>query len=109
MADGYVNPVSGSLDGLAVVASAGWGVLQLPPEDYPAEVASALLGEVAEHAEEFWRRGYDVVLIGEPGDLAAALERLGMPLPDSITPSSADELRSFLDSRPEPEAARLLG
>ena len=35
-ADRYVNPRPGGLDGLAVLAEAGWGVIQLPAEDYPA-------------------------------------------------------------------------
>ena len=36
---GYVNPAPGGLDGLAVLAAAGWGVMQLPDDAYPAEVA----------------------------------------------------------------------
>ncbi len=50
MADRYVNPGSGGVDGLAAAARAGWGVLQLPPEDYPADLVKLLLFEVAEQA-----------------------------------------------------------
>ena len=51
--DRYVNPSPGELDGLAVLGEAGWGVMQLPPEDYPAELRRSMLLEVAEQAEEF--------------------------------------------------------
>jgi len=47
-----------SSTGLAVLAAAGWGVMQLPDDGYPAEVARPLLAEVAEQVEEFTRRGY---------------------------------------------------
>ncbi len=46
VADRYVNPAPGGLDGLAVLAAAGWGVMQLPDDAYPAEVARLLLAEV---------------------------------------------------------------
>src|SRR5205814_4367734 len=48
VADRYVNPQPGQVDGLAVLAAAGWGVMQLPDPGYPAEVAGPLLAEVAE-------------------------------------------------------------
>ncbi|MHB1928143.1 MAG: hypothetical protein ACYCUG_01705 [Acidimicrobiales bacterium] len=108
-ADRYVNPPPGGMDGLAVLGGAGWGVVQLPPEDYPAELASVLLREVAEQAEEFWRFGYDVVTVGDHAGLVDALGAAGMPPPDAIAPSNADELLAFLAERPEPSAARLLG
>ena len=47
VADRYVNPEAGQFDGLAVLAGAGWGVMQLPDDGYPAEVARRLLAEVA--------------------------------------------------------------
>ena len=65
VADRYVNPPAGGLDGLAVLAAAGWGVMQLPDDAYPAEVARLLLAEVAEQVEEFSRHGYLFVLVGE--------------------------------------------
>ena len=52
IADRYVNPPPGGVDGIAVAAEAGWGVIQLPAEDYPATVAGRLLFEVAEQADE---------------------------------------------------------
>src|SRR5947199_251422 len=36
VADCYVNPEPGQLDGLAMLAAAGWGVMQLPDDRYPA-------------------------------------------------------------------------
>ncbi|HEX6934719.1 MAG TPA: hypothetical protein VF162_21440, partial [Streptosporangiaceae bacterium] len=106
MADRFVNPPPGGVDGVAAAAQAGWGVLQLPADDYPAAVAERLLYEVAEQAEEFTRHGYDLVLIGTRDGLAEALARVGIPLPDAISPGSLVELREFLGSRPEPSALR---
>ena len=105
MADRYVNPEPGQLDGLAVLAAAGWGVMQLPDDRYPAGVARPLLAEVAEQVEEFTRRGYGFVLVGERDGLAEALALVGVTLPDRIVPASAAELREFLAIQPVPSAA----
>jgi hypothetical protein len=104
VADRYVNPRPGQVDGLAVLAAAGWGVMQLPDAGYPAEVARPLLAEVAEQVEEFSRRGYGFVLVGERDGLAEALAHVGVGVPDGITPASAAELREFLAARPAPPA-----
>src|SRR5712691_13550222 len=108
-ADRYVNPPPGGLDGLAVLAQAGWGVIQLPADDYPAAVARRLLVEVAEQAEEFCRHGYDLVLVGQRDGLAEALAGAGLGLPDLVTPASTVELEEFLAGRPEPRALRSPG
>jgi hypothetical protein len=105
VADDYVNPPPGGLDGLAVLAEAGWGVMQLPAADYPAEIAGPVLAEVAEQAEEFSRHGYGFVLVGDGGGLAGALAAVGLALPDQITPAGAAELRRSLDARPAPPAS----
>ena len=105
-ADRYVNPPAGGLDGLAVLAGAGWGVMQLPAEDYPAEMAGRILAEVAEQVEMFSRHGYELVLVGEAGGLAAALTAVGVAVPDQIVPASAAQLRAFLEARPVPAAIR---
>jgi len=104
VADRYVNPGPGQFDGLAVLAAAGWGVMQLPDDDYPADVAGPLLAEVAEQAEEFSRKGYGLVLVGERDGLAEALARVGVAVPDRVTPASAAELGEFLAGRPAPPA-----
>ena len=104
VADRYVNPPPGGTDGLAAAADAGWGVLQLPAEDYPARLAGPLLAEVAEQAEEFRRHGYDLVLVGERDGLAEALAQVGLALPDKIVPGSATELSRILRGRPAPAA-----
>ena len=36
VADRFVNPPPGGVDAVAAAAQAGWGVMQLPPDDYPA-------------------------------------------------------------------------
>ena len=36
VADQFVNPPPGGIDGIAAAAQAGWGVVQLPADDYPA-------------------------------------------------------------------------
>ena len=102
--DRYVNPGPGQFDGLAVLAAAGWGVMQLPDDAYPADVAGPLLAEVAEQAEEFSRKGYGLVLVGERDGLAEALARVGVAVPDRVTPASAAELSEFLAARPAPPA-----
>ncbi len=106
VADRYVNPPVGGFDGLAVFLTAGWGVLQLPAEQYPLEVSTALLAEIAEQAEEFHRHGYDLVLVGQRKGLREALKNVGMRVPDQIRPKNAADLLSFLQGRPVPSAVR---
>jgi hypothetical protein len=103
-ADGYVNPPPGGLDAIAVAEQAGWGVMQLPADDYPPEVADLLLAEVAEQLEEFSRHGYAFVLVGERAGLPEALAHVGVPLPDQISPGTAAQLVEFLDGQPAPRA-----
>ena len=105
VADRFVNPAPGGLDGLAVLAAAGWGVMQLPDDAYPAEVVRLLLAEVAEQVEEFSRHGYVFVLVGEPAGLDEALHAVGVPVPPCITPASAAELGEFLAAQPAPPTA----
>lgn len=109
VADRYVNPAPGQLDGLAVLAAAGWGVMQLPADDYPAEVAQQLLAGVAEQVEEFSRHGYTLVLVGERDGLAGALAQAGLAMPERIVPASADELAGFLAAQPVPPALAATG
>jgi hypothetical protein len=104
VADRHVNPQPGQFDGLAVLAAAGWGVMQLPDDGYPAEVARLLLAEVAEQVEEFSRRGYGFILVGERDGLADALAAVGVAVPDRVVPASAAELREFLAIQPVPAA-----
>jgi hypothetical protein len=106
VADRYVNPPPGGIDGIAAAAETGWGVVQLPADDYPDAVAQRLLFEVAEQAEEFARHGYDLVLVGWREGLAEALARVGLAVPDGTSPGSLSELKEFLDGRPSPQARR---
>jgi hypothetical protein len=103
-ADTYVNPPPGGLDGLAVLGEAGWGVMHLPAEDYPAETAERVLAEIAEQVREFSNHGYEIVVVGECGKLAGALADVGLPEPEQVIPASPAELREFLDGRPVPRA-----
>ena len=105
VADGYVNPPPGGLDALAVLATADWGAMQLPADDYPADIAARVLAEVTEQAEEFSRHGYDFVLIGDRDGLAEALAAAGLAVPDQIVPSDAAQLLDFLNARPSPVAS----
>ncbi len=50
VADRYVNPPPDGLDALAVLATADWGAMQLPADDYPADIAARVLAEVTEQA-----------------------------------------------------------
>jgi hypothetical protein len=106
MADRYVNPPPGGIDGIAAAAETGWGVVQLPADDYPAPLAGRLLLEVAEQVEEFARHGYDLVLVGSREGLAEALTRVGLPVPPVINPVSLAGLTEFLVGRPAPRALR---
>ena len=108
-ADRYVNPPPGGVDAIAIAEQTGWGVMQLPADDYPPEVAGPLLAEVAEQLEEFSRHGYAFVLVGERAGLPEALAQVGVPLPDSISPGTATHLAQFLDGRPAPHASRGTG
>ncbi|HEY1320481.1 MAG TPA: hypothetical protein VGF32_09555, partial [Streptosporangiaceae bacterium] len=103
-ADRYVNPPPGGLDAVAIAAERGWGVMQLPADDYPPEVAGPLLAEVAEQIEEFSRHGYAFVLVGQRPGLPEALAHVGVPLPDGISPRTPVQLAEFLDSQPAPRA-----
>jgi len=103
-ADRYVNPPPGGLDAVAVAEQTGWGVMQLPADDYPPEVAGPLLAEVAEQMEEFARHGYGFVLVGQRAGLPEALAQAGIPLPDGITPGTATQLAEFLAAQPAPRA-----
>src|SRR6266550_6174244 len=105
VADAYVNPPPDGLDAVAVAAQTGWGVMQLPADDYPPEVAEPLLAEVAEQMEEFSRHGYDFVLVGERTGLPEALAKVGVPLPDGISPRTASQLAEFLAARLAPRAS----
>jgi hypothetical protein len=104
VADRFVNPPPGGVDAVAAAAQAGWGVMQLPPDDYPAEVTGPLLAEVAEQVEEFSRHGYAFVVVGGHPDLPGALSRVGLAMPDQITPATAVQLIDFLNGRPAPAA-----
>jgi hypothetical protein len=104
VADRYVNPPPDGLDAVAVAAQTGWGVMQLPADDYPPEVAEPLLAEVAEQMEEFSRHGYGFVLVGERAGLAEALARVGVALPGGISPQTPAQLAEFLDGQPAPRA-----
>lgn len=102
VADRYVNPAPGGLDGLAVLAAAGWGVMQLPDDAYPAEVAHPLLAEIAEQVEEFSRHGYVFVLVGNRAGLEEALSLVGVAVPPRVVPTSTGELSEFLAAQPSP-------
>jgi hypothetical protein len=104
VADRYVNPPPGGPDAVAAAAQAGWGVMQLPPDDYPAEVTGPLLAEVAEQAGEFSRHGYAFVLVGDCPGLPEALARAGVAVPEQITPATSVQILEFLRGRPAPAA-----
>jgi hypothetical protein len=109
VADRYVNPPPDGLDGLGVLAAAGWGVMQLPDDAYPDDVARLLLAEIAEQMEEFSRHGYRFVLVGERAGLEAALASVGVAVPPRIMPPSADALGDFLAAQPAPPALATTG
>jgi hypothetical protein len=102
VSDDLVNAHAGGFDVLAVLEQAGWGAIVLPPAWYPAELSANLLTQFAEHIEEFLRHGYDVVCVGSCEGLSEPLAALGVSMPESRTPSRAEELSEFLDQRAMP-------
>ena len=93
-----VNPRDGEVDALAVLEQQDWGAIQLPAAEYPDAVATPLLEQAAEQAEEFSRHGYVLALVGRRDGLTEALPRYGLETPPAIEPGSAEELRAFLGS-----------
>jgi hypothetical protein len=106
VADRYLNPPPRGLDVIPILLEAEWGVIQLPADVYPREVAAPLLEQVAEQTEEFHRHGYDVVVIGRRTGLKEALAAAGVPHPDQLEPINAGALQAFLSGRPSPTAGR---
>lgn len=97
-----MNPPAGGLDAIPSLLEAGWGVIQLPADVYPDEVAAPLLEQIAEQTEEFHRHGYDVVVIGRRDGLEEALAAVGLPRFDQIDPVDAGMLEAFIGKRPSP-------
>jgi hypothetical protein len=106
VADRYLNPPPRGLDVVPILLEAEWGVIQLPADVYPREVAGPLLEQVAEQTEEFYRHGYDVVVIGRRTGLKEALASAGVPHPDQLEPVNSGALQAFLRGRPSPKAGR---
>jgi len=79
--------LEGSLDALA---AEGFGVIQLPPDGLDSATVDAWLEQVAEHAEEFQRTGYEVVLVSD-GRHDEALAPLALPQ-YAIQPPSTSRL-----------------
>ena len=109
VSDALVNPTTGAPDGIAICRDADWAVVQLPACSYPAEVRAIALEQVAEHADEFIRRGYALVLLTTPDDaesapLAQALSVLERELPPHHIVEDADGVLAFLASQPVPAA-----
>jgi hypothetical protein len=98
IADEFVNPRAGGVDGLAVLERAGWGAVQLPPAAYPDEVAGPLLEQAAEQAEEFARHGYVMAIVGHRNGLAEALAGYGIGDLPALEPESTTQLERFLDT-----------
>lgn len=100
-----MNPPPGGWDGLACLAALGWGVVQLPSPDYPAELTGPLLEQVAEHAQEFVDHGYAVVVLGPCPGLEEALARVGvahLPTCRASTPADVERFLSLVDARSAP-------
>jgi hypothetical protein len=106
VADRYLNPPVRGLDVIPILLEAEWGVIQLPADIYPREVAGPLLEQVAEQTEEFYRHGYDVVVIGRRAGLKKALASAAVPRLDQLEPVNAGALQAFLRARPSPQAGK---
>lgn len=101
LAECYVNPAPGGLDGLAVAQARGWGVIQLPAECYSPELSGRLLAEIAEQAEEYQRHGYHLAIVGHRDGLDQSLAGVGLALPALPRPGDGAQVSEFL-ARHEP-------
>jgi hypothetical protein len=104
IADEFVNPGPGGIDGLSVLEREGWGAVPLPPDSCPNEVATEILEHIGDEVEEFFRNRYDLVLIGSRGGIEDALMARNVSALPTIRPTSTEEIRSFLRGRPSPPA-----
>lgn len=104
IADEFVNPGPGGIDGLPVLEGEGWGAIPLPPDSCPNEVASEILEHIGDEVEEFFRNRYDLVLIGSRGGIEDALMARNISAVPTIRPTSTEEIRAFLRGRPSPPA-----
>jgi hypothetical protein len=96
IADRFVNPEDGAVDGMAVLEEEGWGAIQLPPAHYPAKVRAALLEHVVEAVEEFLRHDYTVVAIGVDPRVRRAFAAAGLPPLPAASPRGTEALHAFL-------------
>jgi hypothetical protein len=96
IADEFVNPGPRGIDGLSVLEGEGWGAIPLPPDSCPNDVATEILEHIGDEAEEFFRNGYDLVLIGSGGGIEHALRARNIPPVPTIRPTSTEEIRAFL-------------
>ena len=102
IADEFVNPGPGGLDGLSVLEGEGWGAVPLPPDSYPNDVATEILEHIGDEVEEFVRNRYDLVLIGSRAGIEDALRARNISAVPTIRPTSMEEIRAFLTGRPAP-------
>jgi hypothetical protein len=71
---------------LPALRDACYGLMQLPPESLPPNVAAEAVEQLVEQVAEYLRNGYEVALAGDGGrwraELDEALARAGVqPLP----------------------------
>jgi hypothetical protein len=92
------------VDVLGVLEAEGWGLIQLPAEEYPDAVAGPLLEQVAEQTEEFARHRYRLAVIGGRAGLAEALAAYGIGELPQIDPADEADLRAFLATFPASQA-----
>jgi hypothetical protein len=106
IAEEFVNPGPGGIDGLSVLGEEGWGAIPLPPASCPNDVANEILEHIGDEVEEFFRNRYDLVLmlIGSRDGIEHALLARNISAVPTIRPTSTEEIRAFLTSRPPPPA-----
>jgi hypothetical protein len=109
IADEFVNPGPGGIDGLSVLEGEGWGAIPLPPDSCPNDVATEILEHIGDEVEEFVRNRYDLVLIGSRGGIEDALMARNISAVPTIRPTSTEEIRAFLTGRPSPPAGGQAG
>jgi hypothetical protein len=109
IADEFVNPDPGGIDGLSVLEGEGWGAIPLPPDSCPNDVATEILEHIGDEVEEFVRNRYDLVLIGSREGIEDALMARSISAVPTIRPTSTEEIRAFLAGRPSPPAGGKAG
>ena len=116
IADAVVNDEAAGFDALGMLDAADWGIVVLPPSDFPSTTLPSIVEYVVDDLCDYSREGYRVVIVGSSAIegfgiwedlLVAELERRGHPGFErfDVAGATALEFAAFLSAR-DPSALR---